>query len=63
MAYRAEYIWIAALGPDTRAQGLAKPSEARSQSDIAPTMLELMGLDYRLLSGVEGRPLPEVVGQ
>ncbi len=55
----AEFIWIAALGPDTPAQGVAKTREPRSQSDIAPTMLELMGLDYRLLRGVEGKPLRE----
>jgi len=59
----AEYIWIAALGPDTPAQGLVKTREARTQSDIAPTMLELMGLDYRLLEAVEGKPLPEVTGK
>ena len=59
----AEYIWIGALGPDTRAQGLAKLSEPRTQSDIAPTMLELMGLDYHLLEAVAGTPLPEVTGK
>ena len=59
----AEYIWIAALGPDVKPQGVAKPREARFQSDIAPTMLELMGLDYRLLAGVEGKPLPEATGK
>jgi hypothetical protein len=59
----AEYIWIAALGPDTRAQGVVKTREARTQSGIAPTMLELMGLDYRLLEAVEGEPLPEVTGK
>ena len=59
----AEYIWIAALGPDTKAQGVVKTREPRTQSDIAPTMLELMGLDYRLLTQVKGKPLPEVAGQ
>ena len=59
----AEYIWIAALGPDTKAQGVVKTREPRTQSDIAPTMLDLMGLDYRLLRGVEGKPLPEAVGR
>jgi hypothetical protein len=59
----AGYIWIAALGPDTRAQGLAKPPEMRTQSDVAPTMLELLGVDYKLLTAVEGKPLPEVVGK
>jgi hypothetical protein len=59
----AEYIWIAAIGPDTAAQGIAKPREPRTQSDIAPTMLELMGVDYRLLTAVEGVPLPEVAGK
>ncbi len=59
----AEYIWVGALGPDTRAQGLVRTSEPRTQSDIAPTMLELMGQDYRSLAAVEGKPLPEVTGK
>ncbi|MEZ5366237.1 MAG: hypothetical protein R2748_28845 [Bryobacterales bacterium] len=59
----AEYIWMAALGPDTKAQGVAKPREARTQSDIAPTILELLGLDYRLLTAVEGKPLPEATSK
>jgi hypothetical protein len=59
----AEYIWIAALGPDTRPQGVVRPNEPRTQSDIAPTMLELMGLDVRLLHGVAGKPLPEATGK
>ena len=59
----AEYIWMAAIGPDTRAQGLAKPREPRTQSDVAPTMLELLGVDYRFLEGVQGSPLPEATGK
>lgn len=59
----AESIWIAALGPDTKAQGVVKTRQPRTQSDVAPTMLELMGLDYRLLTAVEGEPLPEVTGK
>lgn len=52
----AEQIWIAAMGPDTRAAGEAEGSPAY-QRDIAPTILTLLGLDPREYSGVAGQTI------
>jgi hypothetical protein len=59
----AERVWIAAVGPDTPARGEAREAPAVTQSDIAPTMLELGGVDYRELTGVEGKPIDWIIGQ
>ena len=59
----AERVWIAARGPDTPARGEARDAPAVTQSDIAPTMLELAGVDYHELSGVEGKPIDWIVGR
>jgi len=58
----AEEIWIAALGPDTPALGDAANTAALTQSDIAPTMLELLGVDPAKLGAV-GRPIDAVLGR
>lgn len=58
----SEFIWVAALGPDTPAQGEAGSAPGLTQSDIAPTMLDLMGIDYRKLSGVQGKPIGGITG-
>ena len=59
----AGQVWIAAIGPDTPARGEAENAPKITQSDIAPTMLELSGLDYRLLEDVEGKPIDWIVGR
>ena len=59
----AENIWIAAIGPDTPALGEARDAPPVEQSDIAPTMLELAGVDYRELTAVEGKPIDWVIGK
>lgn len=59
----ANRVWIAAIGPDTPARGEAENAPDITQSDIAPTMLELAGLDYRLLEGVEGKPIDWIIGK
>ncbi len=59
----AENVWIAAIGPDTAARGEARDAPAVEQSDIAPTMLELAGVDYHELTGVEGKPIDWVIGK
>jgi len=56
-------VWIAAIGPDTPARGEAAKAPNITQSDIAPTMLELAGLDYQLLEGVEGKPIDWIIGR
>ncbi|MDA1315420.1 MAG: sulfatase-like hydrolase/transferase [Acidobacteria bacterium] len=59
----AERVWIAAIGPDTPAGGEAHDTAGVTQSDIGPTMLELAGVDYRKLTGVEGKPIDLIVGR
>jgi hypothetical protein len=54
----AEQIWIAVAGPDTPAVGEASDAPPAFQRDVAPTMLDLLGIDYREYKGVEGRPIP-----
>lgn len=57
----AEFIWAAFLGPDTPAAGEVKKSETYYQRDIAPTMLELAGIDFTEMQGVEGKPMPPAI--
>jgi len=54
----AEFIWAAFLGPDTPATGEAHDTDTYYQRDIAPTMLDLAGIDYSEMEGVQGRPIP-----
>ena len=53
----SEFIWIAAMGPDTAALGEVRHQETYFQRDVAPTLLQLAGMDYRELEGVEGKPI------
>lgn len=53
----ADRIWLAMLGPDTPPTGIAPGSPAVFQRDIAPTILELLGIDYREYRGVQGHPI------
>jgi len=53
----AEQIWIAVIGPDTPARGEVENSGEVFQRDIAPTILDLMGIDYRDYAGVLGKPI------
>ncbi len=55
-------VWIAAIGPDTPARGEMRDVTGVTQSDIAPTLLELAGVDYRKLTAVEGKPIEAIVG-
>lgn len=57
----AQYVWLAALGPDTASLGEAGASHRLTLSDIAPTMLELAEVDYRELAGVAGRPASKIL--
>jgi hypothetical protein len=56
----AEQIWAAVIGPDTPAKGEISGGPVRYQRDIAPTILELLGVDAGAYSGVQGAPIPEV---
>ena len=53
----ADQIWIAITGPDTPATGEVTDAPEFHQRDVAPTIVELMGIDYREYSGVLGKPI------
>ena len=53
----AEQIWMAIVGPVTPARGEVENSAEVFQRDIAPTILDLMGIDYREYAGVLGKPI------
>jgi hypothetical protein len=53
----AEYIWVAAVGPDTPAAGEVSSTGEYFQRDIAPTLLELAGVDHSEYQGVQGSPI------
>jgi hypothetical protein len=51
-------IWLAIIGPDTPAIGEAKNFPDVTQSDIAATMLQYLGMDYRDFNPKAGPPVP-----
>ena len=51
-------IWIALLGPDTPALGEVSGFPAVTQSDVATTMLQYLGLDARAFNPDAGPPVP-----
>ena len=53
----AAQIWLAIVGPDTPATGEATNTPEAFQRDIAPTILDLMGLNYHDYAGVAGKPI------
>ncbi len=53
----AEKMWMALVGAGVPAAGVS-PREA-AQRDVAPTILRLLGIDYREYEGVLGRPVVE----
>ena len=53
----ADQIWMALVGPDTPAVGEVTNAPGIFQRDVAPTMIDLMGLDYREYEGVLGQPI------
>ena len=51
-------IWIAIIGPDTPAIGEVRDAADVTQSDVAATMLQYLGLDYRDFNPAAGPPVP-----
>jgi hypothetical protein len=51
----AGHIWIAVMGPDTRAAGEVKTQAALYQKQLAPTLAALLGFHF---SPDEGRAEP-----
>ena len=59
----SENIWIAVMGPDTDASGERSNATAVTQSEIAATVAELLGKDFRQASPGAAMPLPGLVSQ
>lgn len=59
----AEQIWVAIAGPNTPAAGELSNTPEFFQRDVAPTMLDLMGIDYQEYQGVLGKPIPYATGK
>ena len=51
-------IWVAIIGPDTPALGEAKDFPDVTQSNVAATMLQYLGLDWRDFNPSAGPPIP-----
>jgi hypothetical protein len=51
-------IWLAIIGPDTPALGEVRNYAPVTQSDIAATMLQYLGVDYRKFNAQAGPPVP-----
>lgn len=51
-------IWVAVIGPRTPATGEASGTPDLTQSDVAATMLEALGLDWRKFNENAGPPIP-----
>lgn len=51
-------IWIAIVGPDTPALGEVKGLAGVTQSDVAATLLQYLGLDHRQFNPKAGPPIP-----
>lgn len=56
-----QQIWAAFIGPDTPAKGEATGTATYYQRDVAPTVLDLLGFNYRSFKGVAGKPIEDAV--
>ena len=50
--------WIAIIGPDTPALGEVRNQPDMTLSNVAATMLQYLGLDYRQFNAEAGAPIP-----
>jgi hypothetical protein len=57
----SKYIWMAFLGPDTRALGERSNVEAVTQSQIAATLAAFLGEDYNAATPRAGKPITDVL--
>jgi hypothetical protein len=57
----SKYIWMAFLGPDTRALGERSNVEAVTQNQIAATLAALLGEDYNAAAPRAGKPIADVL--
>ena len=59
----SKYIWMAFLGPDTQALGERSNIPAVTQSQIAATLANFLGEDYRAEVPNAGKPVRDVLSQ
>ena len=59
----SNHIWIAVIGPDTPAVGEATNTPEFHQRDIAPTMLDLLGISPELFKGAKGKAIPMAISR
>jgi len=57
----SKHIWLAAMGPDTRALGERSKIEAITQSQVAATLLGLLGEDRHGLDAKAGGPISDLM--
>jgi len=57
----SKYIWMAFLGPDTRALGERSQVEVVTQNQIAATLAALLGEDYNAATPRAGKPIADVL--
>ena len=57
----SKYIWMAFLGPDTKALGEHTGSPAAKQNQIAATLAAFLGEDYNAEIPQSGKPIMEVL--
>jgi len=57
----SENIWLAVIGPDTRALGERKDVPAITQAQIAATLAALLGKDYRAANPKAAAPVKDVL--
>ncbi|MCC6539343.1 MAG: alkaline phosphatase family protein [Bryobacterales bacterium] len=57
----SKYIWMAVLGPDTKAQGERKQIGPVTQNQVAATLAALLGEDYRKDVPKAGAPIADVL--
>ena len=57
----SNYIWMAFLGPGTKALGERTKAAAVTQSQIAATVAALLGEDYNADVPKAGKPIVEVL--
>jgi hypothetical protein len=59
----SRYMWMAFLGPDTRALGERSKTTAVTQNQIAATLAALLGEDYVADVPKAGKPIADVIGK
>jgi hypothetical protein len=56
-----EQIWALIVGPDTPSRGEVSNAATRYQRDLAPTILELLGVEPGAYTGMTGTPVSEAI--